>query len=305
MLPPRPPLPDVAYDRHEVAHRAEQHKKMPDTVRVAELVHLVQDIEDNVDSVGQATEHDPVKPRIRNGGTQTADIQRAGPAHAEIQHQLGGPGRAAPQEKFGRYSQQRQPPHQRQDTQTAGVVHADQHERGVGTGDQQVDRDVVENPEDFLQTRRMETVVEGRHRIQQNERAAENAVTYQNPRLPALYGNGEQRAESDQRKDSADQVADTVQTFAVVHCLMRLLLPTMVFNLPVKPDSSSTTDEDLWGGRSPGRCGTPGSMPAASGMVTESQLTALIEAKRGLVRRADLQGFMGVLGYYWRGKWSV
>jgi hypothetical protein len=90
------------------------------------------------------------------------------------------------------------------------VAQADQHEGRIGSGDQQVDRDVVEHFEDFFQMRRVETVIQRRHGIEQHQRAAEYGKAAGNPGIAGLYADSQQRAEADERENRPDQVTDTV-----------------------------------------------------------------------------------------------
>jgi len=78
------------------------------------------------------------------------------------------------QKHFTQYSRQCQHPDNTQYQETIAVAQADQHVGGIGTGDQQVNCDVIEQLKQTLEPGRMKAVIQRRHRIQQHQRQAEH-----------------------------------------------------------------------------------------------------------------------------------
>lgn len=152
-------LAHVADDRDEVAQRADQHEEVPDTVGVAQALHLVEHVKQDAPGVGQAAHRQPPQAGLGQHRAQAGEIEAAGPAHADEDQHLPDFHPAAGEVHLAQDARQRQSPHQAEDQGAVTRAQADQHVRGVGTGDQQVNRYMVEQAEQVLQTRRVKAVI--------------------------------------------------------------------------------------------------------------------------------------------------
>ncbi len=194
---------------------------MPDAVRVAQPLQLVEDVEQDAESVGDAAGGEPPETVSGKRVPEAAQIEGTGPAHAEVDQHLADFHRAPAEQNLAQNARQGERPDDGQYDPAVAVAQTDERERGIGAGNQQVNRYVIENPEDLFQLRRMKTVIQRRHGIQQHHGYAEHGETGDDPAIACLDADRQQRAEADQRENRADQVADTVESFAVVHRLSR------------------------------------------------------------------------------------
>ena len=76
------------------------HKEMPDAMGVRQPLQFVQHVEDHANRVHDAARCHPCKPGFCQRGAQAGEIQRAGPAHAEVYQQLAHLDRSPGQEHF-------------------------------------------------------------------------------------------------------------------------------------------------------------------------------------------------------------
>ena len=189
---------------------------------MVEALHLVENVKQYPGRVGDTARGQPMQAGLGQGRRQAVEIEPAGPTHAEIYRHLPDLDRAAAQQYLAENAARRQQPDDAENQEAVAIAQADQHEGRVGTGDQQIYRHMVENPEQFLQVGRAEAVVKRRHRVQQHQCQPEHGETRDDPRIARLHADGQQRAEPDQRQRGTDQMAYAIELLTVIHSVPRL-----------------------------------------------------------------------------------
>ena len=97
------------------------------------------------------------------------------------------------------------------------------HEWGVGSGDEEIDRRMVEHPEDTLGGGGGQSVVKRRGGIQQDQRGAENAEAKKLPGIAVLRGGRDQHEKTRQAGQQAGAMRDAVcDLFSAGQRAMRL-----------------------------------------------------------------------------------
>src|SRR4029077_15809886 len=98
-------------------------------------------------------------------------------------------------------------PYHREQPEPPGIVHLDEHERGVGAGDHEEDRRVVEAAEQLFQLRRPDDqIVAGGAAEHGDERRAVDGEAHHPERDLRLYADDEKNGERDEAGGNANDV---------------------------------------------------------------------------------------------------
>src|SRR5690606_22210924 len=181
-------LQDLRGHRDEVADAAGDDEHVPDRVRIGQLLAVV---EHGAQGVEQSAGEQPAEREAIQRVPHRLDRHQYQPAHRDVD-QRGQALEAAGVEQFEDHSGEGQDPDRGEYAPAPRAAQADQRERGVGAGDQQVDRAVVKDLQPALGNGVLDGVVERGGGVQQQQGDAEDDGAGQLPAVAVDAGQGDQ-----------------------------------------------------------------------------------------------------------------
>jgi hypothetical protein len=176
----------VEQDYEEVKDASGQDEEVPDGVVIRKPAPGV---EYDAQGVGESPGEKKREPRWCHGGQQRLDRDDDDPAHRDIEADRGELP-AAKQGDLESDAEKGDPPDDAEKGPASRTAEVDQGEGGIGPGDQEKDRRMVDHPQNDFNPGKRDAVVEGGGRIQHNERGSEDAAAHAVPDIaePAREG---------------------------------------------------------------------------------------------------------------------
>ena len=176
-------------------------------MRVAQpLVH----VEPGATGIEQAADKQPAQRPVVEVHQDRLDRDDHQPAHADIdqgRHQL----EASGEEQLEDHAKHRQRPDRAEHPPAPGFAQADQGDRCVGAGDQQIDGTVIKHLQTRLGIRMRNGVIQRRRRVQQHERDAIDDGTAELPDITTHRCQGDQHRRTTQRRNDPKSMRQRIR----------------------------------------------------------------------------------------------
>src|SRR4051794_24090567 len=114
------------------------------------------------------------------------------------------------QKRLEQNSDYRQRPHDSEQRPTQRAPNTNERERSISSRDQQVDRRMIEDPQDPFNFRNVETVIESRGKVYRDKTAAEHSRRHNMPGCSVPAGNNHQHNESSNTRSQPDSMSNAV-----------------------------------------------------------------------------------------------
>src|SRR5690606_16757180 len=171
----------------EVADAAAQHKQVPDAVGKGHAFEQVEDHAQGIDDAASGNQgHTPLFDFLH----QFSRSENDHPAHQQVNGDRQD-AVAGAKDQLEANPGEGQPPDDGKQGPAHRAAHVDQQERGVGTGNQQVDGTVVDNFEHPFQSRVLEAVIKRGGQIQKRQGHAINGEAGNFPGVGIQSGIGQ------------------------------------------------------------------------------------------------------------------
>ena len=185
---------------------ARKDEEMPDGMVVGQAAPAV---EHEAQDVGEPSGDEEPQTIGCEGGDQWLDGDEDEEAHPHIKADRGDRP-AAEQGDLKDDTEEGDRPDDGEKRPSPGAADIHQDEGGVGSGDQEKDGRMVEDPQDRLCLGDLDAVVESRGRVKQDKRSPEYAAAHDMPGVSEERREGGQYPERPDGEDGADPVGDAV-----------------------------------------------------------------------------------------------
>jgi len=197
---------DVKKDGKEMERAAGQDEEMPYGMVVR---HTVPAIEYQTQDIGEPSGDEKNQAAHCDGGDQGFEGNDDEEPHPHVEGDRGDRP-AAKQGDLKDDAEQGDRPDDGEEGPTPRAAEVYQQEGGIGSGDQQKDGRMVENPQDGFCLGDLDAVVEGRGGVKHDQRGPEDAAAYDVPCVSEERRKRGQYPERPDRQDGADPVGDAV-----------------------------------------------------------------------------------------------
>ena len=153
-------------------YRAGQNKNMPDGMGIP---HFFVGIKDGANGVGHASRGDQAQFRSIQGLHQGFDKKKGQPSHGQVQDQ-GQLGESMGIKYFKYRTEEGKGPNDSQIDPSLPSPHGDKQKRRIGPGYQEVNTDMVKNPQKGFNDWGLNGMVKGRESIKQQDGCPEQAT---------------------------------------------------------------------------------------------------------------------------------
>lgn len=189
---------ETVQDREKMERRAADDEKVPDRMRPSDFLQPVYRGSGRVDD----SPREKKQPAgVRDGSSKGISRKDDDPSHQDIGKHRKYPELVA-EYRVKRNTDGRETPNQSQNKPSDGIPKRGQAISGIGSGDQDIDRGMIQALEDRVRFRCQKRMVERAHQVEKNHREAENAE--RNDVIRFLVGRGVEACPEDQDDKRGD-----------------------------------------------------------------------------------------------------